>query len=106
MADIMDGARDEQAAAEHEEERRIFRAFQIYFASTDEGKQEGRWLNVANWEWIKAGSPTKIPVYGHPLRKVTFARFEREWRERTANGTPRTMTPPAKPVYRFGVRVG
>jgi len=60
MADVMYGIRDEQATAEHEEERRIFRAFQLYFANTPEGLEEGKWLNVANWEWIKAGRPTKI----------------------------------------------
>jgi hypothetical protein len=79
---------------------------QAYFASTPEGAEEGRWLNEPTWMWIKAGSPTKIHVGGHPLRKVTFAKFEAQWREGAATGTPMTMVAPVKPKFRFGSRIG
>jgi hypothetical protein len=72
----------------------------------DAGRQEGRWLNEPNWQWIKAGRPVKIGVGAHPLRKLVFAKFEAEWIQRAETGTPMTMVVPPPPRYRFGVLVG
>jgi hypothetical protein len=106
MDAVMYGHPNQQAIDEYEEERRIRTAFQTYFASTPEGMEEGKWLNVATWEWIKAGSPTKIGVGAHPLRRTAFAAFSTQWQRRAETGEAMTMVPPAKPVYKFGVRVG
>ena len=70
-------------------------AFDAYFASTPEGKEEGRWDNVVAWQWIAAGRPAKIPARGHSLRMQFFARFKAEWLAHMQDGTAMTMVAPS-----------
>ena len=100
MSDEEVMARYNESRAERDAEIALRSAFERYFASTPEGQEEGRWLNVVHWQWAAAGSPPKIPVGGHPMRKLTFAKFEAEWLAHTRSGTPMTMVAPPAPSKR------
>jgi hypothetical protein len=87
---------DRKSREQRDESQAVNAAFAVYFASTPEGKEEGRWLNAVPWQWVDAGRPTKIPVGGHPLRKQIFARFKAEWLAHRDLGTPMTMVVPTE----------
>ncbi len=95
------GEIDARYVAEHVARARMRHAFETYFASTPEGQEEGKWLNLPAWQWIAAGSPAKIGVGKHPLRQQALHRFETEWNRRAETGEAMTMVPPPRPKFRF-----